>query len=236
MVGMQGALRLIYPDQCVACGGLVAGNGGLCAGCWREMPFLRGARCRYCAQPVLGEQEDDLTCDTCLANRPNWHSGKAALLYEGSARRMILGLKHGDRTDIVAPAAKWMVDAGADQVTPDTVIVPVPIHWRRLVKRRYNQAAELAREVARIGGAEFWPDALRRARHTPSLDGKTHQERHNILDGAIRARHRFAGRSVLIIDDVLTTGATLGASADACRDAGAGRISVLVLARVTRTH
>ncbi len=167
---------------------------------------------------------------------PGWDFGAAAVVYGGAGRRVVLALKHGDRLDMVRPLAAWMEKAGRAALAESDLIAPVPLHWRRLMRRRYNQSAELARRIARLSGKPVAVDLLRRVRATPP------QER---MDFAARARnqlHAFEvtprrtamlpGRTVLLIDDVLTSGATLSACAEALRAAGAARVGVLVVARV----
>lgn len=236
---MQRALALIYPDQCVLCSELVAENGGLCPACWRDTPFIVGLACELCGAPLPGDGEGTPEiCDDCRSMKRPWARGRAALAYRGGGRRLVLGLKHGDRTDIVPAAAKWMARAGRDLLEPDTLLVPVPIHWRRLLRRRYNQAAELARAIARVTGHDACPDALVRMRATPRLEGMTVDERIAAVEDSMAVRPRceavLRGRRVCLVDDVMTSGATLGAAARAIHASGATRVSVLVLARAVK--
>ena len=234
---MQNPLKLIYPDQCVLCGVLVEEAGGLCAACWAETPFLHGLTCDACAVPLLGEAEGTRPlCDTCLAQHPPWDRGRAVVAYEGAGRRLVLSLKHSDRLDLVDPAARWMAARGADLAVPGAVVVPVPLHWIRLVQRRYNQAALLARALAAQWGVDCLPDALVRTRRTKPQERMTRDQRIANQAGAIRTSPArapmLAGRSVILVDDVMTSGATLRAATLAVREAGAAEVSVIVLARV----
>nr|WP_256368561.1 MULTISPECIES: ComF family protein [unclassified Ruegeria] len=236
---IQTALALIYPPRCMGCGALTASDFGLCGACWRETPFIGGTVCESCGVPLMGTQDGyRIECDGCLKAPPPWKAGRSALLYDGKARALILALKHGDRPELARPAARWMAQAGHELLRPDMVIAPVPLHWSRLLKRRYNQSALLAQHLGQDSGLDCVPDLLVRKRRTPVLDGKTAQERAEILKDAIRIHPRrvqhLNDRDVLLVDDVMTSGATLAACARVCQDAGANHIFVLALARVAK--
>ncbi|MEZ5911100.1 MAG: double zinc ribbon domain-containing protein [Paracoccaceae bacterium] len=238
-MGLQSVLHLIYPPQCLACGDAVDSDHALCGPCRRDAAFIDGLVCDSCGLPLPGEAGDEtLRCDDCLTIARPWQRGRAALLYRGTGRRLVLALKHGDRHDLVAPAAGWMARRGAALIGPDTLIAPVPLHRWRLLKRRYNQSALLGRQIARLTGADFCPDLLIRAKATQSQDGKGRDERFANLEGAIvphpRMGRRARGRPVLLIDDVMTSGATLAAAAEAALAAGANGVCTLVLARVAK--
>ena len=233
---MQSALSFLYPHQCLACGGFVEQRGALCGDCWREVPFVTGLACDLCGTPLPGEDDAVVHCTQCMEIARPWAHGRAALIYRDAARRLVLSLKHGDRLDIVGPAAAWMARAGADLLEAGPVLVPVPVHPFRLLRRRYNQSALLAQAIAKARGLTYLPDALVRRKRTPVLDGLSPDERFAVLSDAIRPHPRrgaeLDGRSVCLVDDVMTSGATLAASAEAAHAAGAQEVCVLVLARV----
>lgn len=220
------------------CEARVEERGGLCGPCWRETPFLQGLVCHACGSSLPGEDAGEVLCDTCLALPRPWEAGRAAISYRDAGRRVVLALKHRDRLDLVPAAAEWLHRAGQPLFRPDTVLVPVPVHWTRLLTRRYNQAAELCRGLARVSGLQAVPDALLRTRRTPMLDGLTVAERFDTLSGAIKVdperSDALAGRDVCVMDDVMTSGATLAAATGAIYAAGAERVCVLVLARVEK--
>lgn len=238
---LQRALSLIYPDQCLLCRGLVDRHGALCSACWGETPFLTGLVCDLCGAPLPGERDGahEIHCDDCLALPRPWQSGRAALAYRDGARRLVLALKHGDRTDLARPAAQWMAQAGRGLLSDDTVFVPIPVHWTRRLRRKYNQAAELARALSRVTGRSVVPDALVRTRQTPPQDGMSVDARFANIAGSIEAHtdrvSLFRGKSICLVDDVMTSGATLASATEVCHAAGAARVSVLVLARVEKT-
>ena len=167
-----------------------------------------------------------------------WESGRAVLTYRDVGRRIVLSLKHGDRTDLAPSAAGWMQQAGKPLLTPDTLLIPIPIHWSRLIARRYNQAAELSRALAKRTGLDHCPDALLRTRRTVRQDGMTVDQRFANLNGAIvpnpRRAEKLNGRHVCLIDDVMTSGATLTIAAGAALEAGARCVCILALARVEK--
>ena len=233
------AVTLVYPPRCLGCGGLVDSDFGLCATCWRDTPFIGGLVCDGCGTPLPGLGDGcRVDCDSCLAHPRPWDMARAALIYRDQARRLVLALKHGDRTDIARPAAGWMARAGRDILRPGMIVAPVPLHWTRLARRRYNQSALLAAHLARIAGLEMCPDLFRRTMRTPLLEGKSQAARYAVMQGAIdahpRHRHRLAGREVLVVDDVMTSGATLAATTEAAHAAGAARVCVITLARVAK--
>lgn len=231
------ALTAIYPDRCMTCGALVDRGDGLCGSCWSSVAFIAGLVCDLCGAPLPGD-DDSAVCEDCHGRPRPWAQGRAAILYDGGGRRVVLGLKHGDRTDLARPAARWMLRAGRPILATRPLLVPVPVHWSRLAARRYNQAAELARELAREGGFETVPDALIRTRRTAVQDGLGIDARFANLADAIAVRPcrrpHVAGADICLIDDVMTSGATMTAAARALAQAGALRITALVLARVVK--
>lgn len=231
-------LDALYPPVCIACGAETGRTGGLCAICFAEAPFITGSVCTACGLP--SETVHGPICDGCRHAPPGWDEGRAAALYDGPVRRAVLAFKHGDRLDIARAVAPWLLRAGHDLLAGADLVVPVPLHWRRLVQRRFNQSAELARALCALAGRReaYAPGLVARMRATPSQEGRSRAARLANMDRAFEAtaagRAALPARHVLMIDDVMTTGATLSALAEALRAAGAARVDALALARVTR--
>lgn len=236
-MGLQAALRLVYPPQCVNCGEPVASEFGLCGPCWRDTAFIAGMVCDQCGVPLPGDG-GIAHCDDCLAIGRPWERGRAVFLYRDTGRKLVLALKHADRIDLARPAGDWLFRAAGPILRADMLVAPVPLHWWRLFTRRYNQSALVGARVAKLAGLAHCPDLLQRVRPTGTQDGRNRVERFGNLSGAIRVHpkrgERLKGAHVLLVDDVMTSGATLAACAEACLAAGAKAVSVSVLARVAK--
>ncbi len=209
---------------------------GVSSEAWLRIAFIDAPFCDACGAPFEFSLGEAALCPACLAHHPIYDRARAACLYDEHSRDLILKLKHADRTDLAGLFARWLTRAASDVLTDCHGVLPVPLHRWRLLSRRYNQAAEIARPLARMAGLPFFADALVRTRPTRSQAGRSGGGRRRNVAGAFavppRWRGRIEGRRLLLVDDVLTTGATVEACARALKAAGAAQINVAVVARV----
>lgn len=233
----RAALDLAYPPQCLACAEFVTEPGSLCASCWMGLRHLEGALCETCGEPFAVPVPAGTRCGACLESPPVYAEARAPLAYDDIVRDLVLALKRRDRQEGVRAYGAWMARAGRTLLAEADVLVPVPLHPRRLFARRFNQSALLARAVAAESGLPLLVDALKRHRATRSQMGLTPSQRARNVAGAFAlAPARVAAieaRAVVLVDDVLTTGATVNECARVLLRAGAARVAVLTLARRT---
>jgi len=230
------ALDLLFPPLCIGCRAPVA-DAGFCAACWSGLTFLDGPGCSCCGLPFPVALEGENLCAACLVRPPAFDRARDILAYDDNSRGAILALKHADRLELVPGFARWLGRTGQELIAQSDVIIPVPLHRSRLWQRRYNQSAELARRLARDFKRDFDPFALVRSRATPSQGAMASAKarRRNVLSAfKVPDPGRVAAKRVLLLDDVLTTGATAEACARALKRAGAAHIHVLALARVVK--
>lgn len=230
-------LDFLLPPRCVGCGETTPLQGELCAACWAGLRFIDEPFCPLCGQPRAWEGAE--ACPRCAEMPGSLERMRAALAYDQASSRLIVAFKHSERIQGAALFAGWMRRAGEGLLEEADLLVPVPLHRWRLLRRGYNQSALLARHLARMTGVPHAADLLRRVRATPSQQGLTAAARRRNITGAsfsVRraARPHLAGKRVVLVDDVLTTGTTLGACAAVLREAGAARVDALALARVVR--
>lgn len=235
----RGVLDLLFPPLCIACREQVSAPGSFCPACWQELNFLEGPCCNQCGLPFEFDPGGETLCAACLAHPPAFDKARAVFRYDEASKRPVLALKHADRLDLVPAFGRWLERAGRGLLEESELIVPVPLHRFRLWHRRYNQAAELARALAQLSAIPADPSALERTRRTPSQgDMKSAGARRRNVRGAFAVpesrKEALAGRAVLLVDDVLTTGSTAHACAKALKRAGAKAVYVLALARVVR--
>jgi ComF family protein len=235
---LAAALDLLLPPTCMLCPEPVDAPGLLCGACFGELTAAGEPCCRCCGVPfdLAWHAAEGGLCQRCIDTPPPFEHARAALIYDKASRRLVLPFKHGDRIEFAAILARLMARSGAALLCEADVLVPVPIHRRRLFVRRYNQAALLAQALGAMSGRPVLVDALARVTATQTLDGKTAAERRDEVATAFIVRRRrvslLQGRRILLIDDVMTSGATAGACGEVLLGAGAASIDVLVAARV----
>lgn len=232
----EGLINVAVPPTCMSCDRHVARPGGCCAECWSNLRFISKPFCPVMGTPFEYDMGGNFLCAEAIADPPPFDRLRAVMLYNEGARRMVSGLKYADRLDLAPAMAAWMATCSQELLTDADVIVPIPLHARRLWRRRYNQSAELARHLAERTGTGYRPDVLKRRKATRQQVGLSERERENNVSGAfvVAEEHRIhvQARNVLLVDDVYTTGATAKAATRALKRGGAARVDVVVFAKV----
>ncbi len=236
MPPLRALVDLVLPPRCPSCRVVVDGDGRLCADCWQALTFITAPQCARCGMPFGHDLGSGAECGGCLGEPPRFTTARAAFAYGGPARAILLALKHGDRLYLAATMAPHMARAAGPLLSPAALLVPVPLHRWRLWRRGFNQAALLAQSLAKLSGAAVDLTVLARVRATPSSAGMGRAARAANVRGAFRVvdASRIKGRDIILIDDVLTTGATADACARHLNRAGARSVHVLTFARVVR--
>jgi ComF family protein len=226
----------VLPPRCLACGTIVDEPDALCSSCWAGMTFFAPPWCAVCGLPFPHPMGEEAVCADCARQKPSWDRARAVMRYDKHSRHLVLALKHGDRTHVARALGRWMGRAGAELLQGADMIVPVPLHWTRLFTRRYNQAGLLAHAVRAAGGPPVMADWLVRRRRTPSQGRLGPVARVRNVRGAFAVRRGcdVKGKRIVLVDDVLTTGATVEECARVLRRGGAASIGVLTLSRAVR--
>ncbi len=238
--GIGAIADLVYPPVCLGCGAMADRHGGLCAVCWQGVAFIEKPYCPILGTPFSHDMGEAIVSPEAIVDPPQFDRARAAVLYDGMARSLVQGLKYRDRTDLARTMAGWMLRASDGHIESCDAIVAVPLHRWRLMRRQFNQSAELARALARLSGRTFLPAALVRHRATRQQVGLGARQRQENVRGAFSVsepgRAALFGRKVVLVDDVYTTGATVNAAARTLREAGVSDVTVLTFARVHDNH
>jgi ComF family protein len=237
--GLRATLRLgldtALPRLCPACRDLVT-DSGVCPACWSKLAFISAPYCPRLGIPFAYDPGPGILSMQAIADPPAYQRARAAVRYDDVAAKLVHAFKYGDRLDLAPLLGRWMARAGKDLFAGADALVPVPLHWRRLWARRFNQSAALAEAIARESGIAVAHAALRRVKPTVQQVGLSRAERATNVQGAFRVdpsgKAEVTGRRLIVIDDVLTSGATSDACARALLRAGAAQVDVLVFARV----
>lgn len=232
----KSAMDTVFPPRCFSCEELTGAQGGLCTACWEGITFISAPLCARCGVPFpYGMGAESAECMPCLTSAPPYAKARAVFSYDDGSRRLITRYKYNDRTHATPMYAAWLARAGAELLAEVDVIIPVPLHRWRLLRRRYNQSALLAAGLARQTKKPVRMTALLRTRHTPQQVGLTREQRRQNVEDAFavpsRELEKIMGKTVLLVDDVLTTGATLESCTRALLDAGVSTVYVLTLGR-----
>ncbi len=233
------ALDIALPTLCVACREPVDGEG-VCAQCWSKLSFIARPFCPKLGIPFVYDPGPELLSMEAIANPPAYARARAAVRYDDVAKTLVHALKYQDRTDLAPAMGRWMARAGQELLAEADWLIPVPLHWRRAWHRRYNQSGALARAIERQSGVKVRGELLGRVRATEQQVGLSRPQRASNVQGAFKVsadrQSEVQGRRVVVIDDVLTSGATVDACARALLRAKAAQVDVLVFARVVDTH
>jgi ComF family protein len=230
------ALDAVLPPLCPSCRTPLANAGGLCPACWARVSFLAPPWCDRLGIPFIHDPGPGVLSMEAIADPPAYGRARAAVRYDDVARDLVHRLKYGDRLDLAADMGRWMARTGRELLDEADALVPVPLHWRRLWGRRFNQAAALARAAAADRGIPVLTSALKRRRATAQQVGLSRSARTSNVQGAFAVtadgKAAICDKRLVLVDDVLTSGATVDACARALLRAGAGNVDVLVFARV----
>lgn len=229
-------MNLLFPPTCPGCGDFVEKSGTICARCWQQLHFITKPYCPVMGTPFAYDMGDGFLSGEALASPPPFKRARSAVAHFGLARTLVTRLKYGDRTDLAPSMAEWMVVAGKELIESADVIVPIPLHFRRFLKRTYNQAAELSRYIAKSSGKPLQPSVLQRVKNTRQQVGLGAKARHRNVIGAFRIPHqqkaKIKDKHILLVDDVFTTGATVRSASSVLLRGGAATVDVLTFSRV----
>lgn len=232
----QFCLDTVLPPRCAASGEVVSAQGLVAPHVWKALDFISAPYCPCCGEPFAFAFEGDQLCEHCQEAPPPFASARSALLYNDAARALLLGFKHGDKTHAVQAFVPWLARAGEDALASSDALIPVPLHYWRMVKRRYNQAALIAQALSKQSNRPVLKDALQRRRYTPSQGHLSRHLRADNVQGAFyvppKKRALITGKTLTVIDDVYTTGATVKECAKILLENGAAAVHILTVARV----
>src|SRR5262245_34039845 len=234
--GLRPLVDVGLPPLCPACREPVRDAGGLCATCWSRLNFITRPYCERLGIPFAFDPGPGILSMQAIADPPAYGRARAAVRFDDVARALVHALKYGDRLDLAPTLGRWMATAGRELLADADALVPVPLHWHRLWARRFNQSAALAGMISQASRVPVATTLVKRVKATRQQVGLTRSERAHNIQGAFRvprpARAEVAGRRIVVVDDVLTSGATVDACARALLAAGAAQVDVLVFARV----
>ena len=228
------SLDLLFPPQCGLCREIIADNGEICGDCWQKLNFISDPLCNQCGYPHEFDMGAEAQCAACMANPPEFHGHRSALYYDEHSKRLVTDLKYYDKPIMVRRLAQWMSQSAPDWLMKENVLlIPIPLHRYRLWKRKYNQSALLAKEIARQYKLEVALEGVIRIRNSPPQASLPRTKRLGNLKNTFMLHPKLEAknRTIILVDDVMTTGATINACAKLLKKAGASRILCITLAR-----
>lgn len=231
---LRQSLDLLFPPQCGLCREIIADNGEICGDCWQKLNFISAPLCEVCGYPHEFDMGEGAQCAACMANPPQFHGHRSALYYDEHSKRLVHDLKYYDKPIMVRRLGQWMAQAAAPWLElENAILVPIPIHRYRLWKRKYNQAALLAKTIAKHHAVEVELEGLLRVKNRPPQASLPRAKRLKNLGNAfaVNPKMNIKNRPVILVDDVMTTGATVNACAKLLKKSGSGRIFCITLAR-----
>lgn len=234
------AVNTIFPPRCFLCAEMVVQAGHICTDCWQNLHFITAPQCHSCGHPFEYALADGALCGGCIEHEPPYDMARAVLSYDDASRKLVTRFKFGDMLHPAEALANWMVRAGKDCLADADMMMPVPLHRVRLIRRRYNQAALLAKAISKQSKVPLLVDGMVRVRRTTPQTGLSRRQRKVNVRGAFQlseqALQAVQKKRIVLIDDVMTTGATLEACAILLKKAGAAEVRVLTLARTLLEH
>lgn len=232
------ALNAIYPPQCLSCKTIIGENGNLCPDCWEVIHFISGSKCNICGIPFEYEINEAAICGSCMFKKPSYDCARAVFKYDDASRSLITSFKYSDKIAASDYFAKWIARSASDLIDEADLIVAVPLHRIRLFTRRYNQSSLLANSLAKLTKKPIHHNMLRRTKNTKPQAGMMFKQRILNVRGAFKINAKYAdlikGKNIILIDDVMTTGATIEACAKAIKKAGASKVTALTVARTVK--
>lgn len=234
---LRPALDWVLPERCPCCGTITSAGGPFCAECWQQLLFLNPPWCSGCALPMAFDRGPDILCARCLGSPPAHDGIRAVVKYDELSAQVILRLKYGGKIGLARMVARQLVRHLPDDRS-GLIVAPVPLHWTRMWSRSFNQSALIAQELSQLGGLAYIPDLLVRNRRTPTMRGLDAKARRKAVGKAFTVHPKWSGKfdgaRVILVDDVLTTGATSDGCVNALKKGGAGWIQIFCWARALR--
>lgn len=231
-------LNLLFPPQCLNCEVRVPTHGTLCIPCWQQIHFITEPMCHACGLPFDYDIGEGALCGVCMHTRPAYSYARSAFRYDEHSRKLITRFKYSDHTQLAKTYGSWLNKAGEELLKHSDIIIPVPLHYFRFLKRRFNQSALLAHTLAKKSSVKCLPNALIRTRKTTPQTGLTSKQREKNVKGAFainkRCLKQINGKNILLIDDVMTTGSTINQCTKTLLKSGAAQVNVLTLARTVK--